>query len=81
LAAETENRLPEEMRKEVAEIEKSVRLNPPQERTTKEIGLGTLSNQHKKIEKGLRERGVLPESENLASGLNELPLYSPEQEG
>ena len=81
LAAETENRLPEEMRKEVAEIEKSVRLNPPQERTTKEIGLGTLSNQHKKIEKGLRERGVLPESENLASGLNELPLYSPEQDG
>ncbi|MEY5052221.1 MAG: hypothetical protein RIS78_774, partial [Bacteroidota bacterium] len=81
LAAETENRLPEEMRKEVAEIEKSVRLNPPQERTTKEIGLGTLSTQHKKIEKGLRERGVLPESENLASGLNELPLYSPEQEG
>ncbi|NBW42557.1 MAG: hypothetical protein EBR29_01870 [Sphingobacteriia bacterium] len=80
LAAETENRLPEEMRKEVAEIEKSVRLNPPQERTTKEIGLGTLSTQHKKIEKGLRERGVLPESENLASGLNELPLYSPEQE-
>ena len=80
LAAETENRLPEEMRKEVAEIEKSVRLNPPQERTTKEIGLGTLSNQHKKIEKGLRERGVLPESENLASGLNELPLYSPEQD-
>lgn len=81
LAAETENRLPEEMRKEVAEIEKSVRLNPPQERTTKEIGLGTLSTQHKKIEKGLRERGVLPESENLASGLNELPLYSPDQEG
>lgn len=80
LAAETENRLPEEMRKEVAEIEKSVRLNPPQERTTKEIGLGTLSTQHKKIEKGLRERGVLPESENLASGLNELPLYSPEQD-
>ena len=66
LAAETENRLPEEMRKEVAEIEKSVRLNPPQD---------------KKIEKGLRERGVLPESENLASGLNELPLYSPDQEG
>ena len=81
LAAETENRLPEEMRKEVAEIEKSVRLNPPQERTTKEIGLSTLSIQHKKIEKGLRERGVLPESENLASGLNELPLYSPDQEG
>ena len=81
LAAETENRLPEEMRKEVAEIEKSVRLNPPQERTTKEIGLSTLSTQHKKIEKGLRERGVLPESENLASGLNELPLYSPDQEG
>jgi hypothetical protein len=80
LAAETENRLPEEMRKEVAEIEKSVRLNPPQERTTKEIGLGTLNTQHKKIEKGLRERGVLPESENLASGLNELPLYSPEQD-
>lgn len=80
LAAESENRLPEEMRKEVAEIEKSVRLNPPQERTTKEIGLGTLSTQHKKIEKGLRERGVLPESENLASGLNELPLYSPEQD-
>ena len=80
LAAETENRLPEEMRKEVAEIEKSVRLNPPQERTTKEIGLSALSTQHKKIEKGLRERGVLPESENLASGLNELPLYSPEQD-
>ncbi len=80
LATETENRLPEEMRREVAEIEKSVRLNPPQERTTKEIGLGTLSTQHKKIEKGLRERGVLPESENLASGLNELPLYSPDQD-
>jgi hypothetical protein len=80
LAAETENRLPEEMRKEVAEIEKSVRLNPPQERTTKEIGLSALSTQHKKIEKGLRERGVLPESENLASGLNELPLYSPDQD-
>ena len=78
LAAETENRLPEEMRKEVAEIEKSVRLNPPQERTTKEIGLSSLQSQHKKIEKGLRERGVLPESENLASGLNELPLYTPE---
>jgi hypothetical protein len=78
LAAETEIRLPEEMRKEVAEIEKSVRLNPPQERTTKEIGLSSLQSQHKKIEKGLRERGVLPESENLASGLNELPLYTPE---
>ena len=81
LATETENRLPEEMRREVAEIEKSVRLNPPQERTTKEIGLNALSTQHKKIEKGLRERGVLPESENLANGLNELPLYSPDQEG
>jgi len=80
LATETENRLPEEMRKEVAEIEKSVRLNPPQERSSKEIGLGGLATQHKKIEKGLRERGVLPESENLASGLNELPLYSPESE-
>jgi hypothetical protein len=78
LAAETENRLPEEMRKEVAEIEKSVRLNPPQERTTKEIGLSSLQSQHKKIEKGLRERGVLPDSENVASGLNELPLYTPE---
>jgi hypothetical protein len=68
------------MRKEVAEIEKSVRLNPPQERSSKEIGLAGLASQHKKIEKGLKERGVLPQSENLASGLNELPLYSPESE-
>jgi hypothetical protein len=81
LATETENRLPEDMRKEVADIEKSIRLNPPQERSSKEIGLGGLASQHKKIEKGLRERGVLPESENLASGLNELPLYSPDEEG
>lgn len=80
LATETENRLPEDMRKEVAEIEKSARLNPPQERSSKEIGLGGLATQHKKIEKGLKERGVLPQSENLASGLNELPLYSPESE-
>ncbi|NBU72295.1 MAG: hypothetical protein EBS53_12765 [Bacteroidetes bacterium] len=80
LATETENRLPEDMRKEVAEIEKSVRLNPPQERSSKEIGLAGLASQHKKIEKGLKERGVLPQSENLASGLNELPLYSLEPE-
>jgi len=80
LATETENRLPEDMRKEVAEIEKSVRLTPPQERSSKEIGLAGLASQHKKIEKGLKERGVLPQSENLASGLNELPLYSLEPE-
>jgi hypothetical protein len=43
--------------------------------------LNGLKTQHNKIDKGLRERGVLHQSENLASGLNELPLYSPEPEG
>jgi hypothetical protein len=81
LATETENRLPEDMRQEVADIEKSVRLNPPLEKSAKEISLSGLNTQHHKIEKGLRERGVLPESENLASGLNQLPLYDQDTEG
>jgi hypothetical protein len=81
LATDTENRLPEDMRQEVADIEKSVRLNPPLEKTAKEISLNGLKTQHNKIDKGLRERGVLPESENLASGLNQLPLYDQDTEG
>ena len=53
-------------------------MNPPQERSGKEISLDTLKKENRQVEKGLQERGVVPSEEELGQKIKELPLYREE---
>jgi len=53
-------------------------MNPPQERSGKEISLDTLKRENRQVEKGLQERGVVPGEEEIGQKIKELPLYREE---
>jgi hypothetical protein len=79
LAGDCENLLPADVIEEIIRMERALIMNPPQERSGKEINLDTLKKESRQVEKGLLERGVVPGEEQLGQKIRELPLYREEQ--
>jgi len=63
---------------EIIRMERALIMNPPQERSGKEISLDTLKKENRQVEKGLQERGVVPGEEEIGQKIKELPLYREE---
>jgi hypothetical protein len=75
LAGDCENLLPADVIEEIIRMERALIMNPPQERSGKEINLDTLKKENRQVEKGLQERGVVPGEEEIGMKMKELPLY------
>lgn len=70
--------LPREILEKVIEFEKSEKLNPPQERRSKQILTQDLQSDSEKIQREAEAKAIVfPPS--LQSNLNSLPLYEDEQ--
>jgi len=78
LAGDCENLLPADVIEEIIRMERALIMNPPQERSGKEISLDTLKKENRQVEKGLQERGVVPGEEEIGQKIKELPLYREE---
>jgi hypothetical protein len=78
LAGDCENLLPADIIEEIVRMERALIINPPQERSGKEINLESLKKENKQVAKGLQERGVVPVEEELGRTIAELPLYKEE---
>jgi len=78
LAGDCENLLPADIIEEIVRMERALIINPPQERSGKEINLESLKKENKQVAKGLQERGVVPGEEELGRRIAELPLYKEE---
>ena len=75
LAGDCENLLPADIIEEIVRMERALIMNPPQERSGKEINLDTLKKENRQVEKGLQERGVVPGEAEIGKSIKELPLY------
>ena len=75
LAYKCEVDLPKDILDSVIEFEKSEKINPPQERKAKAIQIGELEREAKQVRHEAEGRGIDIENANIASQLNELPLY------
>ncbi|MFM7671989.1 MAG: hypothetical protein ACKO6Q_05275 [Bacteroidota bacterium] len=75
LASDCESLLPADIIEEMIRMERAMILNPPQERSGKEISLGALQKESRLVEKSLEERGVITGSEEVGDRIKELPLY------
>jgi hypothetical protein len=78
LAGDCENLLPADVIEEIIRMERALIMNPPQERSGKEISLDALKKENRQVEKGLQERGVVPGEEEIGQKIKELPLYREE---
>jgi hypothetical protein len=78
LAGDCENLLPADVIEEIIRMERALIMNPPQERSGKEISLDALKKENRQVEQGLQERGVVPGEEEIGQKIKELPLYREE---
>lgn len=78
ISGDCETALPPDMLESVIEFERANRFNPPQERSSKEIDLKSLEKETKQVEKGLEDRGILPNQDGINETIKGLPLYKEE---
>lgn len=79
ISSECEIALPPDILESVIEFEKANRLNAPMEKSGKEIKLKDLEKEAKQVEKGLEDRGILPNQDGIKESFLGLPLYKEEQ--
>lgn len=75
LAYACENYLPEEIMNEVKEYEKAEKLNPPQEKRVKNIPVGDIEKDTKKVQREAEGRGVNIDAEAVSKKIDDTPLH------
>jgi hypothetical protein len=75
LAYAAESSLPDEILEEMMNFERSDKLNPPQEKRTKQISIKELEKETGKLDQEAQGRGINVHADNLAATINGLPLY------
>jgi hypothetical protein len=75
LAYACENYLPEEIMKDVKEYEKAEKLNPPQEKRVKNIPVGDIEKDTKKVQREAEGRGVNIDAEAVSKKIDDTPLH------
>lgn len=76
LAYAAESSLPDEILEEMMNFERSDKLNPPQEKRTKQISIKDLEKETGKLDQEAQGRGINVNADNLATTINDLPLYN-----
>lgn len=75
LAYAAESSLPAEILEEMLNFERSDKLNPPQEKRTKQISTKDLEKETLKLDQEALGRGINVNADALASTINDHPLY------
>jgi len=75
LAYACENYLPAEIMNEVKEYEKAEKLNPPQEKRVKNIPVGDIEKDTKKVQREAEGRGVNIDAEAVSKKIDDTPLH------
>ncbi len=75
LANDLETLLPPEFHELVEKIQRAIKLNPPQERSGKDISTVKLEKETKQVEKGMENLGVVPIKGILPLDPNQIPPY------
>jgi hypothetical protein len=78
LAYKAESDLPPDFLEKVVEFEKAEKLNPPAERRKKHISLKDLEKDTTKLRNETLTKGISIVEDVISTALNELPLYSEE---
>jgi len=75
LAYACENYLPEEIMNKVKEYEIAEKLNPPQEKRVKNIPIGDIEKDTKKVQREAEGRGVNIDAEAVSKKIDDTPLH------
>jgi hypothetical protein len=75
LAYRCENYLPEDIMKDVKEYERAEKLNPPQEKRVKNIPVGDIEKDTKKVQREAEGRGVNIDAEAVSKKIDDTPLH------